>query len=91
MPARSDGTTSSASRGKDGELERSQAIPYRPLKSQEVLRQSPSQTPSRPNRPKAQSGTHNKKPCVVRGSERLQTPLSRLEVLILVGQKRLFN
>ena len=56
---------------------------YQPLKSQEVLRQSPSQTPFRPLRPKPQSGAHNKKPRVVRGSGRPRSPLSRFEGLVL--------
>jgi len=52
-----------------------------------VLRQSPSQTPFRPRWQKAQSGTHNAKPRVVRGSGRLQSPLSRFEGLVLPGPK----
>jgi transposase-like protein len=42
----------------------------------------------RPCRPKAQSGAHNKKPCMVRGSERPRSPLSRFEGLVLAEQKR---
>ena len=57
--------------------------PYRPPKSQEVLRQRNPETPFRPTRPKSQSGAHSKKPRVVRGSERLRSPLSRFEGLVL--------
>ena len=62
--------------------------PYRPPKSQEVLRQSRSDTPFRPCRPKSQSGAHSKKPRTVRGSERPRSPLSRFEGLVLAGRLR---
>jgi hypothetical protein len=37
--------------------------------------------------PRGQSGAHNAKPRVVRGSERLTTRLSELAGLVLAGQK----
>ena len=41
--------------------------------------------------PWGQSGAHNKKPRVERGSERLATRLSELAGLVLAGQQGLFN
>ena len=58
-----------------------------PSESQEVLRRGASETGFRAPQPEAQSGAHSKKPRVVRGSVRLQTPLSRLEGLVLAEQK----
>ena len=46
--------------------------------SQDVLRQSPSQTPFLPTPPKTQSGAHSKKLRVVRSHERPRSPLSGL-------------
>ena len=61
--------------------------PYRPAKSQEVLRRGAAETGFRASRPEARSGAQSKKPRVVRGSVRLQGRLSMLEGLVVAERE----
>ncbi len=90
LPAPQQPSHCKTSHSQDGEksaLSRNPQAPYRPRKSQEVLRHPGSETGFRTISVKAQSGAQSKKPRVVLGFGRLQIAVSELRWLVLAEKE----